>query len=64
MTSPPLSGLKRERERAQLTQAQLAETIGCTQSQLLKFESGAVRLDIYRAARLADRLCVRIEDLL
>lgn len=64
MTSPPLSGLLARREFAQLTQQNLATLLGCTQSQYNKFEKGLVRLDIYRADKLARHLKCRIEDLL
>lgn len=64
MNSPPLNGLRARREAKGLTQAALAEVIGVNQSQLRKFETGAVRLDIHRAATLAERLGCSIGDLL
>lgn len=64
MTSPPLKGLASRREFHSLTQADMAKVIDCSQSQYQKFEAGKVRLDIYRAAKLAKRLNCSIEELL
>lgn len=64
MTSPPLRGLQCRREFQNLTQADLAAEIGVTASQFSKFEKGLVRLDVYRAAKLARRLDCTIDELL
>jgi DNA-binding XRE family transcriptional regulator len=64
MTSPPLNGLKMRRETSDFTQAEIAKSIDVTQSHYRKLESGAVRLDVYRAALLAKKLGCRIDDLL
>jgi transcriptional regulator with XRE-family HTH domain len=64
MTNPPLTGLVMRREFHNLTQADMARIVGCTQSQYQKFEKGTVRLDVHRAAKLAKRLSCHIEDLL
>ena len=64
MTNPPLRGLEMRREFYNLTQAELAKVIGCSQSQINKFESGTVRLDVHRAQLLAKRLDCTIEELL
>lgn len=63
MTSPPLRGLQSRREFRNMTQAALADGI-CSQSQLNKFEKGAVRLDVYRAKLIAERLDCTIDELL
>jgi transcriptional regulator with XRE-family HTH domain len=64
MTTPPLHGLQCRRDFRGLTQKQMGEVIDASQSQYAKFESGAVRLDVHRAAKLAHFLDCRIEDLL
>jgi transcriptional regulator with XRE-family HTH domain len=64
MTSPPLSGLKLRRETSDFTQVDLAAAIEVTQSHYRKFETGRVRLDVYRAKLLAGKLGCRIDDLL
>jgi transcriptional regulator with XRE-family HTH domain len=64
MTSPPLKGLELRRKQSDFTQADLGEAIDATQSQYLKFETGKVRLDVYRAEKLAKKLGCRIDDLL
>jgi transcriptional regulator with XRE-family HTH domain len=64
MTNPKLAGLQCRREFQDLTQADLAELIGVTASQFSKFEKGLVRLDVYRAAKLARRLGCTIDELL
>lgn len=64
MTSPPLNGLVHRREFAKLTQRQLSEVVGVSQSQYNKFEKGLVRLDVHRADKLARHLDCKIEDLL
>jgi transcriptional regulator with XRE-family HTH domain len=64
MTSPPLAGLKALRERYGIHQADIASMIDVTQSHYCKLEAGTVRLDIYRAARLAKRLQCTIDELL
>lgn len=64
MTSPPLKGLKLRRQQSPFTQTDLAQAIGVTQSHYFKFERGEVRLDVYRAAKLAKMLGCGIEDLL
>jgi transcriptional regulator with XRE-family HTH domain len=63
MINPPLIGLQNRREFRNLTQAALADGI-CSQSQLNKFEKGAVRLDVHRAKRIAERLGCSIDELL
>jgi DNA-binding XRE family transcriptional regulator len=64
MTSPPLQGLAMRREFHNLTQTDMAKVIEATQSQYQKFEKGTVRLDVYRAAKLAKRLSCSIDELL
>jgi DNA-binding XRE family transcriptional regulator len=64
MSNPPLKGLKLRREQSDFTQSDLGKAIEATQSQYHKFETGAVRLDVYRAAVLAKKLGCRIDDLL
>lgn len=64
MTSPPLIGLAQRREFHNLKQRELADLIEVTQSQYHKFETGAVRLDVYRASVLAKRLGCSIDELL
>lgn len=64
MTARPLIGLRERREFRDMNQKQMAEVLGLTQSQYAKFERGAVRLDIYRAADLARFLDCSIEELL
>jgi DNA-binding XRE family transcriptional regulator len=64
MTSPPLSGLRLRRENSDFTQVDLAKAIDVTQSHYRKFETGVVRLDVYRAATLAKMFGCRIDDLL
>lgn len=61
---PKLIGLEQRREFHCLTQQNMADLIGCTQSQYAKFESGKIRLDVHRAAILADRLGCHVEELL
>ena len=62
MTNPPLKGLRAL--RGDRPQHELARVIGTSQSGFHKFETGAVRLDIYRAKTLADHFGVSIEELL
>lgn len=64
MTNPPLRGLEMRREFHNLKQGEMGKLIGVSQSQFQKFEKGTVRLDIYRAAKLAKRLNCAIDDLL
>lgn len=64
MTSPPLRGLMLRREQSEFNQTELAKVIGVSQSHYHKFERGAVRLDVYRAKLLADKLGCSINDLL
>lgn len=62
MTHTPLKGLKALRGDA--PQHAIAGLIGVTQSAYHKFETGAVRLDLHRAARLAKHFGVSIDALL
>ena len=64
MTNEPLRGLTERREFRNMTQREAGEIIGVTQSHYRQFEIGMVRLDIYRAAKLAEALDCHIEDLL
>jgi transcriptional regulator with XRE-family HTH domain len=64
MTNRPLTGLRKRRDAEGWAQHELAKVIGVTQSQYHKFETGAVRLDVHRAAQLAGHLGCRIEELL
>jgi DNA-binding XRE family transcriptional regulator len=64
MISQPLKGLQRLREKQKVPQHEIAAVIDVTQSHLNKIEKGQVRLDIYRAYKLAHYLGCRIEDLL
>ncbi len=63
MRSKPLWGLRKRREAAGMTQAQIGAIIGVNQSHYRQFESGGVRLDITRAKALASWLECKIEDL-
>ncbi|MBO1748926.1 helix-turn-helix transcriptional regulator [Stenotrophomonas indicatrix] len=56
--------LRIARERAGLTQAQLASLVGCSQSDISKYESGTVprRLDV--ASRLADELRIPRDEVI
>ena len=45
--------LKKTRKQANLTQKQVAEKLGYTQSYLSKIESGQLRLDIFQVEDLA-----------
>lgn len=56
--------LRVARERVGLTQAQLASLVGCSQSDISKYESGTVprRLDV--AARLADELRIPRDEVI
>jgi transcriptional regulator with XRE-family HTH domain len=62
--NPPLIGLRERRKFRNWTEAEMGQVIGATQSQYHKFESGAVRLDVYRALGLAHKLDCSIEELL
>lgn len=62
--NPPLVGLRERRKFRGWTEAEMGRCIGATQSQYHKFESGAVRLDLYRGLALAHKLNCLIEDLL
>jgi transcriptional regulator with XRE-family HTH domain len=62
--NPPLDGLRERRLFRGITQTDMAETIDVTQSHYRQFETGGVRLDIYRAKILADKLDCHVEDLL
>jgi transcriptional regulator with XRE-family HTH domain len=62
MTHKPLKGLKAL--RGDTPQREIGALIGVTQSQLNKFETGAVRLDLHRAAVLAKHFGVSIDMLL
>lgn len=64
MTSPKLAGLIARREFRNMPQHELAKVIDVTQSQLHKFEQGQVRLDVYRASKLARALDCTIDELL
>ena len=48
-----VSRLKAARQRANLTQKQVAEKMGFTQSLISKIESGQYRVDVIQLARLA-----------
>lgn len=64
MTTPPLKGLQLRRKASDYTQADLAEKIGVKQSHYNKFEQGKVRLDVHRAAILANLFGCTIDELL
>lgn len=64
MIHTPLTGLKAMRRKHGFTQAALANIIDVNQSQYLKLETGAVRLDVHRAKLLAVYLGCAIDDLL
>ncbi len=42
------------REDKDLTQAKLAELLGCTQQTYSRYESGEITIDIYNLAKLAE----------
>jgi transcriptional regulator with XRE-family HTH domain len=62
--NPPLNGLRERRTFRKMTQGDLADVIGVNQSHYRQFETGGVRLDVYRAKKLADALECSIDDLL
>jgi DNA-binding XRE family transcriptional regulator len=64
MTNAPLKGLEARREFRGMSQKAAGEIIGVTQSHYRQIEVGMVRLDIYRAAKLAEAFDCHIEDLL
>ena len=60
----PLNGLREKRIFRGKSQNEAGAVIGVTQSHYRCFETGKVRLDIYRAKKLADWLECPIEELL
>jgi transcriptional regulator with XRE-family HTH domain len=64
MTQRPLIGLEQRREFYNLTQAEAAKIIGCTQSSYNKIEKGQTRLDLHRGQQLAQALDCTMEELL
>lgn len=62
--NPPLVGLRERRLFRRLTQQDMADEIGVTQSHYRQFEAGGVRLDLQRAKTLATVLECTIEDLM
>lgn len=52
--------LRQERLRAGLTQAQLAELVGESQSYISKYESGEQRLDLYELDKICSALDVHL----
>lgn len=61
---PVLYGLRERRIFRRLTQQELADVIGVNQSHYRQMESGGVRLDVHRAAKLAEKLGCHIEELI
>lgn len=64
MSNPPLRGLEKLRDYHGKTMAELGHAIGVTASQYRKFEKGHVRLDVYRAQKLARFFGCSIDQLL
>lgn len=62
--NPPLDGLRERRLFRGITQVEMANAIDTTQSHYRMIETGNVRLDVYRAKILADKLDCHIEELL
>lgn len=62
--NPPLNGLREKRLFRQIIQQELADLIGVSQSHYRQIETGGVRLDIHRAAKLAKHLECHVEELL
>lgn len=62
--NPPLNGLREKRVFRQIVQQELADLIGVSQSHYRQFEAGGVRLDIFRAKKLAEHLECTIDELL
>jgi transcriptional regulator with XRE-family HTH domain len=56
--------LKSARLRADLSQKQLADKLGVTQSYISKVEQGQTRLDIVQLKQIAKAIGVKTEDLL
>lgn len=53
-----------ERSRQHLTQAELARRVGCVQSNVSHWESGAAIVPTRRLPAIADALGVTVEDLI
>lgn len=62
--NPPLNGLRERRLFRGITQTEMADEIDVNQSHYRQIETGNVRLDIYRAKKLADKLDCIIDELL
>ena len=60
----PLQGLRERRIFRNITQQELADAIGVSQSHYRQIEIGGVRLDVHRARVLARKLDCMIEDLI
>lgn len=56
--------LLEERERAQMTQAELASNVGEVQSFVAKYESNERRLDVLEVRDLCDAIGISWQDLL
>lgn len=59
-----INQIKKTRLGAGLSQKDLAEKLGVTQSYVSKIEQGQIRLDVVQLKNIAHVLKVRLEDLL
>ncbi len=56
--------LREERVKKKLTQQDLAECVGCTQTAIAKFETNAIAPNVYIAYKLAQKLEISLDEMM